>query len=283
MQRPGFQTGMPVTLILLIVNASIFVTQLAAWRWFGFPVDDYFALSLEGLRHGWIWQLITFQFLHAGWLHLILNCWAIYVFGRELEHFLGVRRYLWLYFMSGVFGGLMQTAMGFVLPHHFGGSVVGASAGVFGLVAAYARLFPERPLTILLFFIIPVSMRAKFLLLFSGLFALAGILFPGDNIAHAAHLGGMITGIAFVHSITHLHLRWHRHEWHKLPRPLIRIHSSQGHRADDRPPTGSSVPDDYLSKEVDPILDKISAHGIQSLTARERQILESARRKMGRG
>jgi len=282
MRRPGFHVGLSVTLILLIVNAAVFLTQLAAWRWFGFSVEDYFALSVDGLRHGRLWQLITFQFLHGGWLHLILNCWAIYVFGRELEQVLGVRRYLSLYFASGVAGGIFQTAAAFLIGGHFAGSVVGASAGVFGLVAAYARLFPERPLTILLFFIIPVSMRAKFLLLFSGLIALFGILFPGDNIAHAAHLGGMFMGIVFVHSITHVNWRWPRHEWRRLPRPLIRIHSATGGLSATQSQADASAPDDFLAKEVDPILDKISAHGIQSLTERERQILEKARRKMGR-
>jgi membrane associated rhomboid family serine protease len=278
MRRPGYGLGRSVTMMLLIVNLAVFILQMAAERWFGFPFTHVFALSLSGLGQGMIWQPISFQFLHAGWLHLLVNCWAIFVFGRELEQTLGIRKYLWLYFLSGVFGGLLQLTAALLLPQHFGGAVVGASAGVFGLIAAYASLFPERQLTLLLFFIIPVSMRAKFLLLFSGIIAVLGVLFPGDHIAHAAHLGGMIMGIMFVRYVTQGGWEWPSRE-SRASRPMVRVHSPPGVKAGGKRDTFS---EDFLSKEVDPILDKISAHGIQSLTERERQILETARKKMGR-
>ena len=139
---------------------------------------DYFALSVDGLRHGFVWQLLTYQFMHGGWLHLLLNCWAIYVFGREVEGTLGWKRFLTLYFSSGVIGGLFQALAGVLLGGAFAAPVVGASAGAFGLVAAFATLYPERPLMLLLFFIIPVSMRAKFLLLFSALLTVFGHHLP---------------------------------------------------------------------------------------------------------
>ena len=109
-------------------------------------------------------------------------------------------------------GGLFQALAGVLLGGSFAAPVVGASAGAFGLVAAFATLYPERPLMLLLFFIIPVSMRAKFLLLFSALLTVFGLIFPMDNIAHAAHLGGMLTGIVFVRYAIHWH--WH---WPRLP------------------------------------------------------------------
>src|ERR1043166_2857600 len=136
-----------------------------------FPVHDYFALSVEGLRHGYLWQLLTFQFMHGIVMHLVFNCLAIFVFGRDVEEALGRRSFLTLYFSSGVIGGLFQSLAGVLLGGWFAGSVVGASAGAFGLVAAFAVLYPERIL--LLFFVIP--MRAKFLLLLSAGVALAGI------------------------------------------------------------------------------------------------------------
>ena len=179
-------------------------------RFSSFPTNGYFALSVEGLRHGFVWQLLTYQFMHGGLLHLLLNCWAIYVFGREVEETLGRNRFLTLYFTSGVIGGLFQALAGVLFGGHFAAPVVGASAGAFGLVAAFATLYPERPLMLLLFFIIPVSMRAKFLLLFSALLTVFGIVFPTDNIAHAAHLGGMITGIVFVRYASHWHWHWPR-------------------------------------------------------------------------
>jgi membrane associated rhomboid family serine protease len=263
--------------VLLAVNVVAFVLELICYGpHLAIPRDDYFALSVDGLRHGFVWQLLTYQFMHGGWLHLLLNCWAIYVFGREVEGTLGWKPFLTLYFSSGVIGGLFQGLAGVLLRGHFAESVVGASAGAFGLVAAFATLYPERPLMLLLFFIIPVSMRAKYLLLISALLTVCGIIFPRDNIAHAAHLGGMLTGIIFVRYAMHWHWRWPR-----LPRtrsqplrPLVKIPrrsstvwgQNQGDMEEDLPP------DEFLSKAVDPILDKISAHGIQSLTEREKMV-----------
>jgi membrane associated rhomboid family serine protease len=279
MRRDGFNARRSATLILLVVLAAVFVLQLAAERWFGLPYLDYLALSSDGLRHGMVWQLFTFQFLHGNWLHLLLNGWAIYVFGRELEETIGVKRYLALYLLSGVAGGLLQAVAGLLVPRWFAGPVVGASAGVFGLIAAYASLHPERPLTLLLFFVIPVTLRAKYLLLLSAIIALLGILFPGGQIAHAAHLGGMIGGMAFVKHA--MDWRWPRTSGRARPPAIVPMRSTGGGSTPRRGPE-TPPPDDFLSAEVDPILDKISAQGIQSLTEREREILESARKKMRR-
>jgi len=138
----------------------------------------------------------------------------------------------------------------------------------------------------LLFFIIPVSMRAKFLLLFSALLTVFGLVFPMDNIAHAAHLGGMLAGLVFVRYAIHWHWHWPRLQRPRSQpvRPLVHaqrrtsapLGQKQGGVDEDLPP------DEFLSKAVDPILDKISAHGIQSLTERERRILQTAREKMDR-
>jgi membrane associated rhomboid family serine protease len=286
MRRPTFRLAWSATVVLLVVNVAAFILQNVLIYYSTFPVYGWLALSVEGLRHGYVWQLLSYQFMHGGWLHLLLNCWAIYVFGRELEDALGRSRFLVLYFASGVMGGLFQALIGMLLNGVFAAPVVGASAGVFGLVAAFATLYPERPLMLLLFFIIPVNMRAKFLLLFSGLLAGFGILFPTDNIAHAAHLGGMITGVLFARYAAHWH--W---QWPKLPhirKPALRSLAkiprrpagpwgrSEGNEDEDLPP------EEFLSREVDPILDKITAHGIHSLTERERRILEMAREKMVR-
>ena len=284
MRRPVFRLDWSATVVLLAVNVVAFVVQSALDRFSNFPINAWFALSVDGLRHGFVWQLLTYQFMHGGLLHLLLNCWAIYVFGREVEETLGRNSFLTLYFTSGVIGGLFQALAGVLLGGHFAVPVVGASAGAFGLVAAFATLYPERPLMLLLFFIIPVSMRAKFLLLFSALLAVFGIIFQMDNIAHAAHLGGMLTGIVFVRYAIYWH--WHWPRLRRTPsqplRPLVKV----PHRASALWGQGNArvdedlPPEEFLSKAVDPILDKISAQGIHSLTERERRILEPAREKM---
>jgi hypothetical protein len=178
----------------------------------------------------------------------------------------------------------------------FAAPVVGASAGAFGLIAAFAVLYPQRPLTLLLFFIIPVTLRARLLLLFLGALTLLGIAtpffprlglaFPPDNIAHAAHLGGMLTGILFVRYFIHRHWPWPRLQRPRTQplRPLVRVlPGTSARRSQPRLVANEDLPpEEFLSKEVDPILDKISAHGIQSLTERERRILETAREKMAK-
>lgn len=278
--------GWPVSVWLILANTAAFLLQNILYRAFpSFPTDPLLALSLEGLSRGYLWQLFTFQFMHGGLLHLLLNAFVIYVFGRALEEELGWRRFLTLYFAGGFLGGLLQVLAAAVAPRWYGGAVMGASAGAFALMSAFAMLHPQRPLTLLLFFVLPLTLKAKYLLLVSALLALFGILFPGDGIAHAAHLGGMLTGIAYA--------RWGLH-W-AWPTFRIRLRgrgpSQTSARATPMHPRRRSdepiMPDDlppeeFLSREVDPILDKISAHGIQSLTPRERKILEAARQRIER-
>lgn len=187
-----------MTVLLIVINVVVFLGEL--WienntRW---PLGRWLALSVPGLQSGYVWQLLTYQFLHGGWLHLLFNCWALYVFGRELEERLGWSEYLKLYLFSGVVGGLVQLVCAVISPKLFGGFLVGASAGVFGLVAVYAALFPERQFTLLIFFVLPVTVRAKTLLFWGVVLAIVGALVPMGNVAHAAHLGGMLGGLLYL-------------------------------------------------------------------------------------
>jgi membrane associated rhomboid family serine protease len=286
MRRPAFRSPWSATMVLLVVNVVAFIIQNILYRFASFRTDYYFALSVAGLRHGYIWQLLTYQVMHGGWLHLLLNCWAIYIFGREVEETLGRKSFVTLYVASGVVGGLFQALAGVLLAGAYSVPVVGASAGALGLVAAFATLYPERPLMLLLFFVIPVNMRAKFLLLFCGLLALVGIIFPFGDIAHAAHLGGMLAGIAFVRYAIHWNWHWPRlRQIQRQPlRPLVKVPRRTSAIWGQNPAATDEdlPPDEFLSKAVDPILDKISAQGIQSLTERERKILQTARDKMSR-
>jgi hypothetical protein len=169
---------------------------------------------------------------------------------------------------------------------------VGASAGVCALLAVYCLL--HRDHTILLFFVLPV--RAIYVLW--GSLAIAGFFVlvpPGDGVAHAAHLGGLLAGMAFV-----------KLQWHQDFRPLPWVEWWNALRSRTRGSPGRVIPvrrgvfrraniqrapesrpeetpaGEFISQEVDPILDKISQHGIQSLTEREKKILEAARAKMAK-
>jgi membrane associated rhomboid family serine protease len=210
--------GGPATIALILINVFAFGCQLYVQQFHPrFPMDDYFALSLDGLRHHYFWQLLTFQFMHGGFLHIFLNLWALFVFGRVIEYTLGKRRMLQLYLFSGAMGGLVQMLGAWLLPSLFGDAgVVGASAGVFGLMAAFAVLYPHQELYLLLLLIIPIRMRAFTLIWFSAIFSVFGILLPWigphlprilhldalmGNWAHAAHLGGIITGAWFTRQL----------------------------------------------------------------------------------
>jgi membrane associated rhomboid family serine protease len=277
-----------MTTILLVTNVAAFVLQSLLAFYSSFPVTALFALSLQGLAHGFVWQLITFQFMHGGLWHLVFNLIAIYFFGRAVEEVLGGKVFLRLYLACGVIGGLVQMLFALLLPAYFGGAVVGASAGGFGLIAAFAAMFPERQLTLLLFFVIPVSMRAKTLLWISIGLALFGIIVPNTGIADAAHLGGIFAGWFYIRQFV-------QGTWNFPRLPSVRpsakprrelVKTASARRALWRRPKSSiedNLPsDEFISREVDPILDKISEHGIQSLTDGERRILEAARAKMSR-
>ena len=278
-----------MTVILLIANTVLFVLQSVAEFYFTFPIAKYFALSIEGLQHGFVWQLITFQFLHGNLVHLLGNLLVIYFFGQPMEEALGRASFLRLYFISGFAGGLLQMAFAFLIPLHFGGAVMGASAGAAGLLAAFASWFPDRQITLLLFFVIPISLRARTLLWVSMGMAIFGMIIPDSHIAHAAHLGGILTGVAYAFFVvrgTSWILNWtpSRRRPVRLPRELVNANSLKQSpwRSSKNAAAEDLAPAEFISREVDPILDKISAHGIHSLTDRERQILEAARARMAK-
>ena len=283
MRQPEFGRRLSLTVALIVVNAIVFLIQLAASHSLsgGEIEDKYFALSLTGLKHCFVWQLLTFQFMHAGWMHLIFNSLAIYFFGRPVETALGRRHFLTIYLLSGIIGGLVQMLFAWLIPS-FGGAVVGASAGASGLVAAFSILYWEERFTLLLYFV-PVTMTGKILLAASLALAFLGILTPNSGVANAAHLGGILTGAYYVR----LFIQGQWPGW-KFPSRRSAAHeltakrAGKGafwHSAADKPNEDLDT-DEFLKSEVDPILEKISAHGIHSLTAREREILENARKKM---
>jgi membrane associated rhomboid family serine protease len=287
MRQPEYGRHLSLTVALIIVNSIIFVFELlvSGYSHSSYVENHYFALSKEGLESGFVWQLLTFQFMHAGLLHLVVNCWAIYVFGRAIEEALGWKKFLILYLSSGVVGGICQVLAGWLWPGLFGGPVVGASAGGFGLIAAFAVLFPERELVLLLFFIIPIRLSAKMLLMLSAVLALAGIVFPINHVANAAHLGGMLTGVIFIRQF--IQGRWSRSGFPSggaAPGEFISgwVGKSSLWRSASNKPDEDLSNDEFVKSEVDPILEKISRRGIQSLTERERQILEKARERMAK-
>lgn len=277
MRQPRFSNAWSMTTLLIVANFVAFIVQ---W-YFISPrfTSAYLALSTYGVKHGLLYQFLTFQFLHGGWMHLLFNCLGIYMFGRIVEDRLGTKNFLILYFLGGVIGGLVQVLLGFAFPHYFSGAVVGASAGLFALIAAFAIQSPEE--TILLFFL---PLPAKYILFIQGGAALVGLIAHEQVIAHGAHLGGMLTGIGFIRWLSRPRdaiVRWRPFRRAPKKREFAKVIPLR------QPWKPKMVepdlpPAEFMAQEVDPILDKISAQGIQSLSEREKQILEAARKKMAK-
>jgi membrane associated rhomboid family serine protease len=276
----------PLSMVLIATLIVAFALQEIDIVYFHGAYLDLLMLSPGGLRHGFIWQLLTFQFLHEGLWHLLGNCIGIFFFGRFVEQRLGNAHFLTLYFASGIAGGLLQALLATLWPMHFGGYVVGASAGVFGLIAAFALLEPEG--VILIYFILPL--KAKYLLYIEVAVTVFFTLVPADGIAHGAHLGGIIFTVAYIRWVVNGSRDWSDLKLFQrkkraqrmvnaaiIRQPLAKLRrQAQSEDAKDLPS------EEFISQQVDPILDKISAQGIQSLTEKERQILQAARNKMSK-
>lgn len=175
------------------VNVLVFVFAEMLDRRGRIVMDDLFGLSGEGLMSGMVWQPVTYQFLHAGFFHLLVNMLGLWFAGNILERLLGVPRFVQLYLLSGVAGGLMQMLYDSNIV------LVGASGSVCGLIAAFSTLYPRMPITALLFFVIPVRMRAMWLgisvVVISAILLVSGMF---GNIGNAAHIGGAVAGFAWV-------------------------------------------------------------------------------------
>lgn len=181
------QTLTPVVRNLLIACIAAFALQLWQW-WF---VIDHFALWNPGSPLFRPWQLVTYAFLHGGWIHLAINCMVLHSFGPILEKLLGPGRFL-TYFIVCAIGGAVLQVLSQMLGLSGATYSVGASAGTSGLLLAFAMAFPQHKVMI---FPIPVPIAAWICVAIfaagSLLLALTGLA-PG--IGHYAHLGGMLGG-----------------------------------------------------------------------------------------
>lgn len=277
------------TLVLIGILVACFLVQAGFTVYGGDRVTDLLGLTSRGLMSGKVWLLATYQFLHeTPWpWHLLFNCLGLFFIGSHLEEMYGTRRLLWMHFGGGIVGGLIQVAANF-LPGHPTGPLVGASAGVLSLLSAYATAFPDREITTFLYFL-PVTLRARWIFWFLFLLSLYGTLIPFGNAGHGAHFGGMLFGFLFVKlgGLTEFGggpleriQDWIRS---KKPAPRVgptasRIPSKLKAEVPVKRPATSEA--DFIAREIDPILEKIAQHGLQSLTAEERQKLEAARQKV---
>jgi membrane associated rhomboid family serine protease len=291
----------PVCLWLIVILTGLFALQCINDVYFKqHQLEFWLAMTPDTFRSGYLWQLITFQFFHVSLWHLIGNAIGLWFIGRTVEVFLGPRRFLTVYFFSGLAGGILQATLLAIWPEHYGPVVpvvFGASAGVTGIFAVFAVLASHSEVR--LYFLLPIN--AMVLLWIVGAIELFFTLVPsgrGGQVAHAAHLGGLLAGVAFVRLGWHQDFRplpweeaWQRlRGWFRKPRvgastrrPLEKVAANRtGRWLRPAPDEEELPPGEFISREVDPILDKISQHGIHSLTDREKKILEKARERMAK-
>jgi len=186
----------PVVKNLLIINCLFFVAQIilpaSALK---FPLEAWMALYYAGSPYFRIWQLVTYMFAHASFDHLFFNMFALWMFGRILENVWGSKRFLIYYMVCGIGAGLTQELLQLVGVIPQIQSVIGASGAVYGLLLAFAMLFPNMPMYIIP---IPVPIKAKWMVIGYTVIELIEGIFSFGNVAHFAHLGGMIFGLLLI-------------------------------------------------------------------------------------
>jgi len=287
---PEASQGSIVT-TLLVVTIAVFVLQQVLNVFFPGPsgydnsfLSEWFALSGENFRQLKVWTVISYGFLHStqGFFHILGNMLGLYFLGRILEPMIGRERFLLIYFGSMLLGGLVYLGL------HYNGSipVVGASAAVFGIMTLFCLMRPEQPITLLLFFIIPITIKPKWLLRILAGVSIGGLLLhelPGNPkyiMAHSAHLGGIIGGLLYF---KFLHARPGNMFGRSTSQPAVEL-PEWFKRRKQSPVTrevtykvNRSTSRSELQEEVDRILDKINASGFGSLSDSEKQTLDSAK------
>jgi membrane associated rhomboid family serine protease len=243
--------------ILLMLNVIGFLAQLI---WGGFITVNLGLVPYLAWSQLRVWQFVTYLFLHGDFFHILFNMYALWMFGSELESDWGFRPFLRFYFVSGVGAGIVHTL---VTPHSLV-PTIGASGAVSGVLAAYALMYPERELQLLLFFIIPVRMKAKVLAIgLAAMSLLFGAMGSPDGIAHFAHLGGMAVGAAYFMMVNRrfspfaFFAEWRRKRRFRL--------AGRARAAEDE-----------MTESVNRVLDRANQIGFDRLTSREKKILQNA-------
>jgi len=247
---------------LLLLNVAAFLVPRVFYLNIDFINTVFGLVPAYVFGKFYLWQPVTYMFLHGGTWHLLMNMFILWMFGSELERTWGTREFLKFYFIAGIGAGIVNLIFGVFNPATSHIPVIGASGAIYGVLVAYAMLFPER--YVYIYFLIPV--KVKYLVIF-----LVGLEFlstyRADGIAHFAHLGGALFGFLYLRQ----NWRWKLRKW--SPDEIIR-------RIREAQATRKSQGEQQFMNEVDEILDKINKVGYENLTKREKKLLEKASEKL---
>lgn len=254
---------------LIIANVAVFIV-------------DYMMQGRLGVYMAFVpgrvlyepWTLITYMFAHGGFWHLFLNMIVLFFFGPPLEQRWGSSEFFKYYFICGLGGAALSFVFAPMSP------IIGASAAVYGVMLAFALNWPDSPIYI--WGILPV--KAKYLVMFMAAVSIMSMFGSGrgDNIAHAAHLGGFAAGFVYLRlgspggGLGGLRRMMNR-------RKLKVVSQQEPRAATGRTPPATrrrgSSEEEKLLDELDRVLEKISTQGMSSLTPQERKLLDEVSRR----
>ncbi|MHC4926311.1 MAG: rhomboid family intramembrane serine protease [Planctomycetota bacterium] len=254
----GFKSIPPVVKWLLISNFAIFllVNLVPALGNIIYGLGAVFPESVGNALQ--IWRVITYQFLHGGVMHLAFNMIVLYFMGPFIERAWGSRGFLKYYLICGAAGGVVYTVLVLVNVLKLG-IMVGASGGIYGLMAAMVIMYPR--MKVLLWGIIPMTMY--WLVILAVIFSLLNIAIGKNVGGEAAHLTGLAMGFAYV--------------LYKPKMTQFRMKRSQGNWEK------KMQVEKNFQQEVDRILDKVHREGVSSLSKAEKGILQEATRREQQG
>jgi membrane associated rhomboid family serine protease len=246
---------------ILIASFSVFLLELLPWTGH-FLLAWGSLIPVPAFFQGQIWRFFTYIFFHdpsIASLHIFINMLMLWMFGVEIEEIWGSRRFITFYLICGAGAGLFSffslfNPVAAITP------VIGASGAVLGIMTIYAYYFPNRQ--IYLFFLIPVNIRI--VVLGYALFSLTGAISSHGIISHITHLGGIVVALVYIKLYPYIN------SWISSGVQVITEHQNRKKYAHNLERSR------FFEKNVDPILEKISQHGMESLTKQEKKILRSA-------
>ena len=258
---------------LLAVTGAVYLLQETVF--YSGALDELFGFRAEEVLQR-PWSVLTYALLHSGFLHVLLNMLALFMFGPPVENRLGGRTFIRLYILSALGGAVLSLLM---LPLTGDVMVIGASAAVYGVMLAFVLEWPDAPVLI---FPLPVPVKAKWVVItLAGVSLVAGFMrVNGDHMAHFAHLGGFAAAFLYLRGAMLFSRPKPARPAERAPAVLVRPPSGEtARRAEFSIPPQRRTPDAAAKAEVDRVLDKISERGLESLTPDERRFLDETSKR----
>ncbi|MDP6449555.1 MAG: rhomboid family intramembrane serine protease [Lentisphaeria bacterium] len=277
----------PTCTRILIVTIAVYVAQIVISDGRVSYVTQWLAVTPDTIPHGQIWRLLTYAFCHSPseLLHIVLNMLFLWIFGRRIEQKYGSREFLLFYLVAALCASvlycLLHSAFGQMSP------MLGASGSVMAVVILFAMLYPRERLYLL--GLIPIE--ARWFALVIVIYDLHPVLMMlgnkpvNDNVAHAAHVGGLAFGFCYWLYKWRLEYWWQwLTGWFRMKRHGRKVQPRRRVANDPEAPTSKPTLAGVAQKkltgafdeEIDRILEKVATKGVESLNERERALLESA-------